>query len=81
MWAGLAQIFRLRHPQHVIAAIDANNLARGAGPGLGGEVDGSAAYRLKRGVAAQGRVLVGVFDRSCARRRWLRLQGFSSGRG
>ena len=54
-------IFRLRHPQNVIATIDTNNLARGAGARIRNQIHGCPPNRLKRCVGTQRRIRIRMF--------------------
>ena len=55
-----SEIFRLRHADGVIAAIDEHHLARSAGAEIREEIERRAADILQRGVAAEGVVLLNL---------------------
>jgi hypothetical protein len=62
----LAEDEGLRHAQHVIAAVDMDDLAGGAGAVVRAQPDRGAADRLQRGVGAQGGVRLGMAERAGA---------------
>ena len=56
----MSQVLGLGHPEHMIAAIDADDLARGAGAVVRHQIDRGAADRLEGRVRAQRRIGLGL---------------------